>query len=212
MSDTIQFINFPNIGYISKKFTDTELQPIRDEIQLIQQSFKNAKPFNSELAGHIQKEFQLSSNTNDYISRLLIPCATEYDIYYNFFSKINVLTKDAPMVLESSWVNFQEKYEFNPNHIHVGILSFVIWMSIPYNQKIESERGPGNMATVNQSGNFQFTYTDILGSTASMSIPADNSFENTMVMFPAKLMHCVYPFYTSNEYRISVSGNFKLRN
>ena len=42
------------------------------------------------------------------------------------------LTKDAPMVLESSWVNFPEKYEVNPNHLHAGILNFVIWMSIPY--------------------------------------------------------------------------------
>ncbi len=27
-------------------------------------------------------------------------------------------------------------------------------------------------------------------------------------IYPAKQLHCVYPFYTSDEYRISVSGNF----
>jgi len=28
-------------------------------------------------------------------------------------------------------------------------------------------------------------------------------------MFPSLLAHCVYPFYTSDDYRISISGNIK---
>jgi hypothetical protein len=31
--------------------------------------------------------------------------------------------------------------------------------------------------------------------------------ENTLLLFPAKLTHAVYPFYSSDDYRISVSGN-----
>jgi len=30
-------------------------------------------------------------------------------------------------------------------------------------------------------------------------------------MFPSQLIHAVYPFYTSDEYRISVSGNIKFK-
>ena len=35
----------------------------------------------------------------------------------------------------------------------------------------------------------------------------DPSMEGYMVMFPSETQHCVYPFYTSDEERISISGN-----
>jgi hypothetical protein len=40
----------------------------------------------------------------------------------------------------------------------------------------------------------------------------DNTWEGKMALFPADLNHIVYPFYTSEDYRISISGNvgFKL--
>ena len=30
-----------------------------------------------------------------------------------------------------------------------------------------------------------------------------------MIIFPACVNHGVYPFYTSDDYRVSVAGNFK---
>ena len=42
-----------------------------------------------------------------------------------------------------------------------------------------------------------------------MAIDVDKSFEGKMLMFPAKLQHLVYPFYTSDKERITVSGNIK---
>jgi hypothetical protein len=30
-------------------------------------------------------------------------------------------------------------------------------------------------------------------------------------MFSAKYNHLVYPFYTSDDYRITISGNFKFK-
>jgi len=32
-----------------------------------------------------------------------------------------------------------------------------------------------------------------------------------MIIFPSIIQHGVYPFYTSDEYRISVSGNIDYR-
>ena len=42
----------------------------------------------------------------------------------------------------------------------------------------------------------------------------DKSYEGKILVFPAELMHSVNPFYTSDEYRITVSGNviFKVTN
>ena len=39
------------------------------------------------------------------------------------------------------------------------------------------------------------------------NFPMDPSMEGKMLLFPSKLMHCVYPFYNCEEPRISVAGN-----
>jgi inosine/xanthosine triphosphate pyrophosphatase family protein len=41
-------------------------------------------------------------------------------------------------------------------------------------------------------------------------IENDKTFEGKIAFFPSKLSHCVYPFYSSDDVRISISGNIKL--
>ena len=41
-------------------------------------------------------------------------------------------------------------------------------------------------------------------------LDVDNEYEGKIMMFPSSLVHCVYPFYTSDDYRISLSGNIWL--
>jgi hypothetical protein len=113
-------------------------------------------------------------------------------------------------VLESLWVNFQKKYEFNPNHNHAGIMSFVLWLEIPYNTENEMVNGAGKNSNVNLSSAFQFSYTDILGNIKNFSMVIDKTYEGKILIFPNKLVHCVYPFFTSDNYRVSVAGNFHL--
>jgi hypothetical protein len=43
-----------------------------------------------------------------------------------------------------------------------------------------------------------------------MQLPVDKTFEGKIAFFPSKLSHCVYPFYSSDGIRISISGNIKL--
>ena len=45
----------------------------------------------------------------------------------------------------------------------------------------------------------------------SIFLNVDKSFEGKMLMFPSKQMHAVNPFYTSDGYRITVSGNLKIK-
>jgi dolichol kinase len=35
----------------------------------------------------------------------------------------------------------------------------------------------------------------------------DKSMEGTVTMFPSSMIHCVYPFRTSDGERISIAGN-----
>jgi len=57
---------------------------------------------------------------------------------------------------------------------------------------------------------FEFTYTNILGSVCQHKYHLEPEDEKTIILFPSKLVHQVYPFYLSNKKRISVSGNIKL--
>ena len=40
-------------------------------------------------------------------------------------------TKQGNLRLESLWINFSQKHDFNPPHTHSGILSFVIFCKVP---------------------------------------------------------------------------------
>jgi hypothetical protein len=43
-----------------------------------------------------------------------------------------------------------------------------------------------------------------------MSLPVDETWEGKFAVFPAELHHQVYPFYSTDEVRISLSGNFRV--
>ena len=58
-----------------------------------------------------------------------------------------------------------------------------------------------------RAGHFVFVMNNDMGQIVSHAVPADKEWEGKMALFPASLNHQVYPFYTSDEYRISISGN-----
>jgi hypothetical protein len=125
----------------------------------------------------------------------------KYNEYFNFSNPNDLYLRDV-------WVNFQKKYEFNPQHNHSGIISFVIWISIPYNINDEMLVSPGKNSAKNVAGHFSFHYSNINGNICSHALPIDKEFENHIIMFPSNVLHSVYPFYSSDAYRISVAGNF----
>ena len=50
-------------------------------------------------------------------------------------------------------------------------------------------------------------YNTILGDTRQEIIPVSKEMEGCIMMFPSTMMHCVYPYYTTTERRISIAGN-----
>lgn len=106
--------------------------------------------------------------------------------------------------MRSLQVNYQYKGEYNPIHWHTGLFSFVIWMKIPYD--VEKERSLYPNATSSQAS-FGFVYNDDMG----IGLEHINPKENYCCIFPAHLSHFVYPFYTSDEERISITGNIGVK-
>jgi hypothetical protein len=198
--------NFKNIGFIEHTFDEAELIPLKNEIE----EFKDKR----YVWGTIGKEFNLPKSLR-YTNDLLAPICEKFEENFNYLEQVNVLTRGLPLTLNNMWVNFQRKGEFFPIHNHAGIYSFVIWIKIPYNlsdeRTHEKSRYPATAGpSHNLAGNFQFVYINSTGRIQCKEIPLDKTWENKMVLFPSSMHHVVYPFYTSDEDRISVSGNFKL--
>jgi len=198
-----------NLGFFKKTFEKNQLAPVILEIEKIKNNFQSSLKFNEHLAGNIEKEFLLSQETTLFLDNLLSPYCREYDKIYNYVSNYwRILDKDQLIGISKVWVNFQKKGEFNPVHNHSGIYSFVIWIDIPYSIEEEKQSLSSKDSNCNFPGHFEFVYTDILGRMNTFQIPADKSYNYTMLLFPSQLGHTVYPFFTSDEYRVTISGNF----
>ena len=92
--------------------------------------------------------------------------------------------------LHNLWVNYQKKNEYNPMHIHSGVVSFVIFVDIPY--------GPEERNSFHSDGTFQLE---------KEVLPVDNSWNGTILLFPSTTYHAVYPFRSTDKERTTVSGN-----
>lgn len=205
-----QVHQFKNVGYITTRLTDKQLAPIWNEVNKIKNNFEKATPYNHELAGNLEHEYELSDSF-DYTFDLVLPFANAMDEIFNYIKSHQVLNKSCPYMMHSLWVNYQKKYEFNPMHTHSGVYSFVIWLKAPYKIEDEIATASSRNARAKCPANFQFTYTDSVGQIRQEVIPVDSTYENVMCIFPSKMNHQVYPFYTSDDYRISVSGNICLK-
>ena len=175
------------------------------------------------LAGNISHSYLLKDPRDLVIPNL-------YDIVFNqvdnpkmfafinmevrkIYKRIGLENVRLEPYLTKLWVNFQKKGEFQPIHNHSGVFSFVIWMDIPYHSKDE-----GNLPTAKTSdknhrgGNFSFAFSDgthrSLGEHTIEMSPEMNGY---CCFFPSDLCHQVYPFYTSDKDRISISGNIRYR-
>ncbi len=209
--DRIETIDLKNVGIIKGHLSPDVMAVLRQEIAELREDFSKGVAHNTELAGHIRKEFLLSKS-NKIIEPLLLELAMKHNQKYTYVDPNFDVEKGKRyrFELDTLWVNFQERHEFNPIHRHSGIYSFVIWVDIPYFLNFEQAVGPGKNANVNRAGMFEFLYTDILGNIAGESIPADKTYEGDIVMFPARLHHMVHPFYSTDKSRISVAGNLKV--
>jgi hypothetical protein len=109
-------------------------------------------------------------------------------------------------------VNFQKKHEFNPPHVHGGSLSYVIYVKLPYLQQDEANNPNSRNSNTKLSGMFNFLYVDqyVSGGLGQHNIVADRNFEGKIIVFASTLFHTVYPFFTSDEYRVTVAGNIEI--
>lgn len=190
-------------GYLSCKVPDK----VKHELEKSMDTLGDERdPICMTLIGHNERECELPLTPNfKYFTESL---AEEYGKVFgvNPFKVFINDDADHEFCLSEAWVNFSKKHDFNPIHKHAGVYSFVIWVKIPYDldeeMKVYSGKVDGSVNSL-----FEFTTIESFGSINNQTIPVDKSYEWEMIFFPAEMMHQVYPFYTSDEFRVSIAGN-----
>jgi len=209
---TISQKHFPNYGYSLSTVPDDVLIAIKNEIQNIKCNITDKEKILKSLAGHIETQVYLEKSTK-LLEPYVLEMASQYISFWGYDKEIYASrTVENPLsfVLDKVWINFQKKYEYNPLHDHRGIFSFVSWIDIPFNLNEEMSLPHVVNADSPLATSFNFVFTNTLGDVQSLPFFVSKEHEGSIVFFPSKIKHLVYPFFTSNEDRISISGNLFL--
>ena len=136
------------------------------------------------------KEFQ--PYVNEYVEGNCKWCRTQYSEpqWTKSFSLLGL------------WINYMKERESNPEHVHTGMLTWVIYLKTPdlaeERKKYEgTSYGPGGIL---------FKYGENSPTKWAEHTVAYDPEPGYMWIFPCPLRHEVIPFRTPGE-RISVSGN-----
>ncbi len=195
---------FSNTGIMKEKLSSKAMNKLKFYMK------KRTSKGNRKLAGNISDSFFIEDKDDWFFNNVLLYLIQQYTEGDLKAIVPAVLTKDCSYVLDSIWVNYQNKYEFNPVHCHQGVFSFVIWMEIPSSYKKEKKLKFVKESNSQCPNTFEFIFTNMLGAVSTERYYLEPEDKGTILLFPSNLLHQVYPFYLSNKKRISIAGNIKL--
>ena len=176
--------------------------------KIYEENFHKLYPANKQLVGKIENEHSLFYNGEDQKrmkNHNKLPLnVTDYFLtifkHYLYFNKI----RDYDLHLTSIWVNEMKQHEYNPTHIHRGML--FTGLSSVMILKLQSTYGKEYSAGhVQQNGRLQ-----ILGAANGQFAKIDYQPPMDLrdfYIFPYDMRHCVYPFNGTNETRRTLAAN-----
>ena len=203
MSENIKWNKFflPNTALYDIKLPDSIVNRLWSYIS------KARNKCNTTLAGNISESYNLIDEDDYFFETVLKEISISYVNENNRVKDFQPIQNNLELYLKKLWVNYQYKHEFNPMHIHGGVLSFVIWIKIPTEAEEQHNLPFSKNCNTPSASDFGIAYTDILGNIQPYKIQLSPQDNGLMMLFPASLNHQVYPFYECDEKRVSISGN-----
>tara|TARA_B100000029_G_C17588008_1_gene961704 strand:- start:437 stop:1045 length:609 start_codon:yes stop_codon:yes gene_type:complete len=189
-------INPSNVGWLEHKLNADELKHLW---KCVDEHINDAKP---QLIGHVDRSINIKDIDDLFLFNTINPLINQFNKTFQY--KHENIYKEHPYFLKDFWVNYQHQHEYQPIHNHGGAYSFVIWLKIPTDYE---EQNKDNTANFKLNGVFEFQYLNILGESCMYRYQLTKKDEGTMLFFPSKLLHAVYPYYNCEEERVSISGN-----
>tara|TARA_Y100000590_G_scaffold157874_1_gene181333 strand:+ start:131 stop:733 length:603 start_codon:yes stop_codon:yes gene_type:complete len=152
------------------------------------------------LAGRIEEQYEILPHVSE-------ACVGHiFQHVHQFWHDIgSPLPKEGEVGLDALWVNIQRYMEFNPQHKHTGMLSFVIYIKNELNRVETINNKYDNARSSELAGHLELKYGEesYLNWVNFTHWPE----EGDIIMFPSWLQHMVYPHYEEEKKRISVAGN-----
>ena len=195
-------------GCAVAKLTDELIEEVQQLDAKYRPVKETDKAISDRLAGHLKKEHQVQFS--DKMANYAISVANELAERSGFLSRFYDMVPQGyghNYEMEIGWINYQEKYDFQPPHTHSGAFSFVIWHKIPYDLEEELNYYGSSSTAVTSLFCFQ---TITANNVRSIPLKICKEVENYICVFPSDLHHLVHPFYTSDDYRVSLSGNIRV--
>ena len=169
---------------------------------------KEVPKANKQLVGKIKDEVSLHYSGEDSVKmhkHNFLPKEIHgwfYSIFKHYLDWNKVY--EYQMKINSIWVNEMKAHEYNPVHIHQGMLytglSSVMIMKLPkdYGKEISAEAKPmnGRLQIIGSAGG-HFAKTDY----------SPNVKEGDFYIFPYDMRHCVYPFSNKKAKRRTLVCN-----
>ncbi len=185
--------------------------------KIVEKGTLEKKDYKDQIVANISKSYTLTDENEYFFKTVCTPLVKEYRKTNQGQDPVNpntLIKQNTRLVLNGLWVNYQYQNEINPYHHHSGVYSFAIWMKIPYesNKLSELPQFKGTKKENIRAGCFEFEYINTIGGMRNIPIPLSPKLEGGMVFFPATMRHCVYPFYGTDEARISIAGNLWYEN
>ena len=174
---------------------------------IYESKYSELRPANKQLVGKIEKEHSLFYDGTDN-SRMTKHNHLPQDVimwfekHFKHYLNWNNI-KNYKTHLNSIWVNQMFEHEYNPVHVHQGLLftglSSVMVLKLPKSYGVEY-----SAAEQPQNGRLQ-----ILGAASGMFSNIDYQpeiKERDFYIFPYDMRHCVYPF-NGPGYRRTLAAN-----
>ena len=197
---------YNNVYYFGPYIHHGRVDPnfVRDLLAVGEQS-QGKQDMKQNLAGSLKQEWKLNEEQQRWFDKSMRLNFEHYiDRRAHWHNDQNL--KNKGYIIDNVWINYQYATDYQPEHIHSGDFSWVIYLQNP--PKIEEERekhetrGPA-------PGTITFSYGEGVGMNTESPWVSVQSFVNDVAdffIFPAQLKHFVPPF-KSEGCRISVSGN-----
>ena len=154
-----------------------------------------------------QQQFGLFDDNKTFQTNVLHKVYLAYVEKYGLPFDKTFSTHKHKLTFQRFWCNATTKGQYQALHNHDSIFSFVLWVNIPFD--IDDERKlQGGMHP--EAGDFIFTYSDITGRQRVKNIHQSKTDSGTMLFFPSTTHHGVYPFYSTDDVRITCSGDLSI--
>ncbi len=206
-----RYQNTLGMPWLDVRIEDEYMKHLWDSINIPSQ-----QPSTQCSGENISKSVHFKDKDNIFYENVLKELS-EYMFFQNwanyFYSHIANSKPPPVFKLNEIWVNYHKQHEFNPPHTHVNnTFAFVVFMKIPTyweeQHKLSQRQSLGGRIPV--ASDFQFLLGQAQGEIEPISIPLSPNDEGRMLFFPAWLSHQVFPFYGTEEERVTIAGNIEL--